>query len=573
MTETLELTNIKGLKKKLTILQQCFEREYTNAGNLRLHTATLKLLKNRGIRDAESIKNFLYPSLHHLHDPFMLKDMDIAVERIIQSIKRNEKIFVVGDYDTDGVTATSIMLKFFHEIGIDADFYIPTRDDGYGLSLDAIKKANERGAGLIITVDNGITSLDEIEFARIVGMDVIVTDHHEPQEELPKAYAVVNPKRKDSVFPFKELSGVGVAFNLLMALRSRLRREGFFNGFPEPNLKKYLDLVALGTLADIVPLMDENRICVKFGLQSSFHSCVGLDMLKKVSGINGNLTPKNINFSIAPRINAAGRLYDASIAVEMFMEDDEEKAMEMVQRLNDINNERKKLQSQIISEIEQNIAGAETPVIVASGKGWHRGVIGIAANSISYKYSKPVVIISEMENLSVGSGRSSVDIDLFSVIRETGDLLERFGGHKMAVGITIKSNLIDAFKERINEVVEKRYGASKKLTSHEVDCEVSLSIFDRGLLKEISRMEPFGAGNEEPLFLVKHALVKEKKLILEKYPKYLISDNTNDLWMISFDTSMNLKIGYMYDILFTAGVNNGYVSFSIKDAFLSNIRG
>ncbi len=572
MVETLELTNIKGAKNRIAILKECFKNDYANLGDLRLHTATLKLLENRGITSKEEIRNFLFPSLHNLHDPFKLKDMDIAVDRIIHSINRGEKIFIVGDYDTDGVTATSLMLKFFNEIGIPSSFYIPTRDEGYGLSLEAIKKAHEENAGLIITVDNGITSLEEVEFAKATGMDVIVTDHHEPPESLPKAYAVINPKRKDSSFPFKELSGVGVAFNLLMALRNRLRTKGFFNGRKEPNLRKYLDLVALGTLADIVPLLDENRICVKFGLQNGSHSCIGLDMLKKTSGINGNLTPKNINFSIAPRINAAGRLYNASIAVDMFMEDDEEKALQISQKLNEINNERKKLQSRIISEIEENISTTAS-VIVASGKGWHRGVIGIAANSISYKYSKPVVIISEMENISVGSGRSSVDIDLFSVIKETGDLLERFGGHRMAVGITIKSNLIEAFKERINDVVEKRYGSTKTLHSYEVDCEVSLNIFDRAFIREIAQLEPFGAGNREPLFLVRHALIKDKKPLFEKYHKYLVGDGNGELWMTSFDSSLDLKIGYMYDLLFTAGVNNGYVYFSIKDAFLSNIRG
>ncbi len=573
MSEILELTNIKSFKKKLALKQKCFDNKTINIGDLKLYSATKKILNNRGLNSYKEIKNFLYPSLNNLYNPFLLEDMDIAVDRIMRAINRKEKIFIVGDYDTDGVTATSIMLKFFREIGVDADFYIPTRNDGYGLSLDAIKKAMEIQSGLIITVDNGITSIDEVEFAKIVGIDVIVTDHHEPPENLPNAYAVVNPKRKESKFPFKELSGAGVAFNLLMALRNKLRMIDFFSNHSQPNLKKYLDLVALGTLADIVPLLDENRVCVRFGLAPDEYSCIGIESLKKVSGINGSLTSRNVSYSIAPRINAAGRLYDASLVVDMFMKEDADEVEEIARRLNDINNERRKLQTQIVSEIEKKINYLDDSVIVASGKGWHRGVIGIAANTISYKYSKPTIIISEMEKVSIGSGRSLKEIDLFSAIKEAGDLLEKFGGHKMAVGITIQNNYIESFKEKINRIVEDRYGKLSLVESYDIDCEVSLDIFNREFLQELSQLEPFGQSNSEPLFLVKHAIIKDKKLILEKYPKYLIGDNSSDIWMISFDREMELKIGYMYDIVFTAGINNGYMSFNIKDAFLSEIGG
>jgi len=573
MSEIVELNNIKKLKKKLTLKQKCFDNKKINVGGLKLYDATKKILNNRGVKSHKEIKDFLYPSLNNLYNPFLLKDMDIAVGRIVDAINRNEKIFIVGDYDTDGVTATSLMLKFFREIGIETDFYIPTRNDGYGLSLDAIKKAIELNFGLIITVDNGITSLDEVDFAKVMGIDIIVTDHHEPPEELPNAYAVVNPKRKDSRFPFKELSGAGVAFNLLMALRNKLRAMNFFQNHNQPNLKRYLDLVALGTLADIVPLLDENRVCVRFGLSSQEYSCIGIELLKKVSGINGNLTPRNVSYSIAPRINAAGRLYDASLVVDMFMKEDRLEVEEMAQRLNEINNERRKLQTQIVSDIEKKINHTDESVIVASGKGWHRGVIGIAANTISYKYSKPAIIISETEKVSIGSGRSLQEIDLFSAIKETGDILEKFGGHKMAVGITIKNSCIDSFREKINRIVEEKYGKLSFIESYDIDCEVSLEIFNREFLEELSQLEPFGQSNKEPLFFVRHAIIKDKKMVLEKYPKFLISDNTSDIWMISFDREMDLKIGYMYDIIFTAGIHSGYMSFAVRDAFLSKIGG
>ncbi len=573
MSKILELNNIKNSKKKLTLKQKCFDNKLINIGELTLYDATKKILQNRGLHSYKEIKDFLYPSLDNMYNPFFLKDMDIAVNRIVQAINNQEKIFIVGDYDTDGVTATSLMLRFFKEIDIESNFYIPKRDDGYGLSLQAIKKAVEEDAGLIITVDNGITSLEEVDFARMMGVDIIITDHHEPKEELPNAYAVIDPKRKGSKFPFNELSGAGVAFNLLMALRYKLRETNFFNNRTQPNLKSYLDLVALGTLADMVPLLDENRICVRFGLLPENHFCVGIESLKKVSGVSGLLTSRNVSFSIAPRINAAGRLYDASLVVDMFMEDSEEDAEKIAWRLNEINNERRKLQAQIVSEIEKDINHTESSVIVASGKGWHRGVIGIAANTISYKYSKPTIIISEMNNISVGSGRSSKDIDLFSAVKDAGDMLEKFGGHKMAVGITIKNHFIESFKERINRIIEDKYGKIKFLEDYEIDCEVSLNIFTRDFLEELSNLEPFGQSNKEPLFFVKHVIIKDKKMVLDKYPKFLVGDHLKDIWMISFDRQIDLKIGYMYDIVFTAGINKGYQSFTIKDVFLSKIGG
>lgn len=563
------LISIKGDKKKLNIRKKCSENRVVYVGEIQLREATKAILENRNIISEEDIRNFLFPSLSNLYNPFLLKDMDIAVDRIIRAISKHEKIFVVGDYDTDGVTSTSLLLKFFREIGVEAFFYIPKRDDGYGLSLDAIKKAIDYKAGLIVTVDNGITSLDEVEFARNVGMDIIVTDHHEPQDKLPNAYAVINPKRKDSKFPFRELSGVGVAFNLVMALRNKLRNMNFFSSQNQPNLKKYLDLVALGTLADIVPLLDENRICVKFGLSGNHESCVGLESLKKVSGINGNLTSRNVGFSIAPRINAAGRLYDASIAVDMFMKDDKEEAEGIASRLDEINRERRRLQTQIVAEIEKNVESVSDSVIVASKKGWHRGVIGIAASSISYKYSKPTIIISEMDGLSVGSGRSASNIDLFDSVSQLNDMLERFGGHKMAVGITIKNEFIDMFREKLNRIVEDRYGYQESIGNYDIDCETSLSIFDRDFLEELSKLEPYGPSNEEPLFLVRHVLIKERTLILNRYPKYLIADGDVNIWMVAFDSGIDLKIGYVYDVIFTAGMNNNYMSFTIKDAFLS----
>ncbi len=569
MPTEIELRSLDGSKKKIAIKENCFSNKVLKLNDLRLFEATRKILKNRGIKTVEEIKSFLKPSLSQLYNPFLLIDMDIAVNRIIMAINRNEKIFIVGDYDTDGVTATSLLLRFFREIGVKANFYIPTREDGYGLSVEAIKRALEQGSSLIITVDNGITSVDEVEFAKNMGIDVIITDHHEPQEDLPNAYAVVNPKRSDSKFPFKELSGVGVAFNLVMALRGQLRKKGFFNGKEEPNLKKYLDLVALGTLADIVPLLDENRVCVKIGLFNDTHSTVGLESLKKVSGIDGIITSKHVGFVLAPRINAAGRLNDASIVVDMFMKDTFEEAEIIAKKLDEINVQRRKLQLEIIREVEGIVKDTDDPIIVAAKEGWHKGVIGIVANAIAYKHKKPTIIITKGEDISVGSGRSVGDIDLFSVVREASRFLEKFGGHKMAVGITIKNKYLDDFKQSLNDIVKEKYKDYEPVFRYEVDCDVSFSIFTRKFLEELVLLEPHGPLNEEPLFIARNVVVKDKTYILNKYPKYLLGDGTSNLWMVSFD-KLDLDIGHVYDIVFTATMKNGYPTFTVKDAFFIN---
>ena len=569
MPTEIELESLDGSRKRLIVKGECFNNRIIRCGGLQLFEATKKILNNRGLKDPKEIKSFLYPTLSQLYNPFLLKDMDIAVSRIIRAIYRNERIFIVGDYDTDGVTATSLLLRFFKEIGIKASFYIPTRDDGYGLSTEAIKRALDNRSSLIITVDNGITSIDEVEFAKNVGIDIIITDHHEPQEELPNAYAVINPKRNDSKFPFKELSGVGVAFNLVMALRNQLRKKGYFRNRREPNLKKYLDLVALGTLADIVPLLDENRVCVKIGLFNNIHSTVGLESLKKVSGIDGNLTSKHVGFVLAPRINAAGRLYDASIVVDMFMKDTFEEAEIIARKLEEINSQRRKLQLEIIKEVESIAEKTQDPIIIAAKEGWHKGVIGIVANAIAYRYKKPTIIITKGEDVSVGSGRSVGDIDLFSAIKKISHLLEKFGGHKMAVGITIKNRNLKEFKKTLKSVIEEEYDDYEPTSEYDVDCDTSFSIFTRRFLEELTLLEPHGPLNEEPLFLGRNVIVKEKTFILNKYPKYLLDDGTSNLWMVSFD-KLDLDIGHMYDVLFTATMKNGYPTFTLKDAFFIN---
>lgn len=563
-----EAENIQGEHKSIHINNVCRKNSVIYEYGMKMHELTKIILSSRGINTQEDVHNFLFPSLSEMYDPFLLKDMDIAVSKIISSIENNRAILVVGDYDVDGVTATSLLLSFFKEIGVDARFYIPKRSDGYGLGLNAIKVAKNYNINLIITVDNGITSIDEIEFAKQMGIDVIVTDHHEPQDELPDAYAVVNPKRADSEFPFKELSGVGVAFNLIMALRHKLRKKNYFKNTAEPNLKQYLDLVAFGTLADVVPLLDENRIYVKFGLNSRKYR-PAIEELKNVAGINNKLNTHHIGFMLAPRINAAGRLYDASIAVDMFLEDDEDKVREIALHLNEINRERQKLQAAIVDDIERQIVNNNDFIAVVSNTNWHRGVIGVAASSLSHKYSKPVIIISKGKEEAVGSGRSIENVNLFDLVQKSSSMLEKFGGHKMAVGITIKNKYIENFQKKINEIAKDEYSTINHIKKENVDCEVALDYFNRDLLLELSQLEPYGPANEEPSFIVKDAAVKDVKIIMDKYPKMLIDDGTNRIWMVYFNKNAIIDTNKRYTFIFNAKINNGYDSFTVKDILVS----
>ncbi len=560
----LETTNVKGEKLYLVVRDKCFSARRNPSMN-GLCDATIRILCARGIKTREGMRRFLNPRLSDLHDPFLLDDMSVAVDRIVRAIERRERVLVVGDYDVDGVTSTSILIHFFRRIGLRCDFYIPTRDDGYGFSVNAIRVADRNNAQLVITVDNGITSVEEVEFAKQLGIDVIITDHHEPGDELPRAYAVVNPKRKGSKFGFCHLSGVGVAFNLLMALRRTLRKKGFFSAIEEPNLKDYLDVVALGTMADIVPLVDENRVFAKYGLSLGGRVARIYSLLKEISGVNGELDERKIGFVLAPRMNAAGRLSDASMVVDMFVNEDEEKVSSILRELEDINRERQRIQFEIIKDIERKVAGIRDGVLVLSDEGWHRGVIGVVASHVAMRFLKPTIVISRMDGVSVGSGRSIGDIDLLMLIRNSGEYLERFGGHKMAVGISIRNNMIDRFKEKINSEMEKIYGSFSYRRVLNVDCEANLSLFSVDFLKELSLFRPYGEENEEPTFLVKDCVVREEKPFLSRFRKILVSDGTAAQWVIVFDGSASLRVGDKYDFVITARFNNGFVSFAAKE--------
>lgn len=526
-------------------------------GDFYTYTVIVKILQNRNIVD---LNKFLRPSLSNLYDPFLINDMNLAVSRTIEAIKNQERICIVGDYDVDGITACSMLINFFKEINIVCSYYIPRRQDGYGLSLNAIKFAIQKHAKLIITVDNGISSIDEIEFAKTFGVDVIITDHHEPID-IPNAYAVVNPKIRGSKYPFKELAGVGVAFNFLLALRKKLRGLKFFE--KEPNLANYLNLVSLGTLADVAPLVDINRIFVKYGLSKTSKA---LDRLKAISRVEDSLSVHDVAYKIAPRINSAGRLADANLAIDLFTTSQVDKMTKIAIWLDELNSKRRALQQKILQEAKSKVADYKSyNAIVVSGK-WHRGVIGIVAGNLAHIYRKPSIVISEEANPCTGSGRSVESIDLFDLIKRNDVLLEKFGGHRLAVGITLKKEYIDPLREGINKEISKLnisiYNELK------VDLECDISLFDNNdFLEKLKELEPFGMNNEEPIFLVRDGILKD--IQKKAYYAVLTFDFKGRIRsFVAQDFNIDsVEILKRYCVTFYITFNKSYCNFTIREIF------
>ena len=468
-----------------------------------------QLLASRNITTPEEAEIFLSPKLSNLHSPFLLKDMEKAVERICEAIRLQEEIVLYGDYDVDGITGTSLLLLFLKNVGARVSFFIPDRiKEGYGLHRGALSRIKEKDTRLIITIDCGSSDVEQVQFAQQQGMDVIITDHHEVPSILPPAYATVNPKQNDCKFPFDSLAGVGVVFNLLMALRKTLREQGFFKEQPVPNLKEYLDLVALGTVADVVPLIDENRILVKYGLkQMTEGGRIGINALKEVCGLStADITSGLVAFRLAPRVNAPGRLSQAKRSVTLLTTDDYQEAREIALLLEQENTSRQQIESRILKEasalIEKTPQFKERKSIVLASSQWHPGVIGICASRLLDKYYKPSILIScdEKRGTGRGSARSPESFHLYEGLKECEHLLESYGGHHSAAGLTIELSRLEEFQALFDKVVSERISEEAYIPSIEIDAEVSLREVSERLVSEISRLEPFGPFNPEPTF-------------------------------------------------------------------------
>ncbi len=499
-----------------------------------------QVLVNRGIKDVNSIKNFLSPSLENLHDPFLLPDMEKAVRRLVKAIDRKETVFIHGDYDADGLTSTALLVYTLKKAGLKTFYHIPNRiTEGYGISNTGIEKARTCGAHLIITADCGISSETEVSAARSMGMDVIVTDHHEPPEKLPAAAAVVDPHRRDSEYPFKYLAGVGVVFKLIQALCQD-------SGSPIKELKfeNLLDLVALGTIADSVPLLGENRIIVSCGLMKINDSSgrLGIRALKEAAGIQCNCSAGSLSYSLIPRINAAGRLDDAGEVVELFLTEDEARAKGISALLEEQNRRRQKIEGEVLKEALDMIT-ADDPgnAIVLSSPGWHPGVIGIVASRLVDIFYRPVFLFSVKDSVAKGSARGIPAFHLYNAIAECADLLLGFGGHRQAAGLRIAQENLPAFKNQMNIIAGKTLNPEDMAPVLGIDAAIKFSDLSFDLIKELSLLEPYGDSNKQPVLGAKGAEIVNHKIVGNNHLKLqLMQDNIN-IDTIGFGMGNQLK--------------------------------
>lgn len=456
------------------------------------------LLSIRGINKYEDINSFLYEN-EELDDPFLLIDMDKATERIFKALQNNERICVYGDYDADGVTSTALLYDYLNSLDANVTYYIPSREsEGYGMNNNAVDKIYADKVKLIITVDNGVSAIEQIDYASSLGIDTVVTDHHTPPATLPNAVAVVNPHREDCMSEFKHLSGVGVVFKLIMALEDEHLDIASL-------LEKYSDITSLGTIGDIVSLTGENRIIVKNGLKNiKALNRIGINALLDSAGIKGNnkLTAGKVSFTLIPRINACGRLALSEKSVELLLTKDEIIATEIAAQLSEDNKNRQEIEKSILEEvldyIEENPHLKYKRIMVISGNGWHQGVIGIVASRVKDIYGKPVIIITTDGDSAKGSGRSIEGFSLIDAITSCKDLLTHFGGHPMAVGLSINSSDIEEFSIRINQYA-KQIG-DMPLQTLKIDCKLNPKFLNTELAKSVAMLEPFGAGNPTPVF-------------------------------------------------------------------------
>lgn len=519
---------------------------------------TARLLVNRGITEPAAASRFVSAVLGDLHDPFLFSGMERAVERLVLAARKRERVCVYGDYDVDGVTAVALLTLFFRSVGIDCFYHIPRRmEDGYGLSIDGIGSAVERGAKVIVTVDCGTTAVKEALYCREIGADIIVTDHHMPGDDLPEALALINPLQKGCRFPFKQPAGVGVAFNLVIALRNRLRSAGWFAGVQEPDVREFLDLVALGTVADMVPLLDENRVFVKYGLTAlSTTPRIGIKALKEVAGVSGDVGCGAIGFRLAPRLNAAGRLENAALGVELLLCEDPQRAAVLAAELDANNAARQALEQEILQEALAIVANSpvyrDRKSIVLASEDWHPGVIGIVASRIVDVYHRPTVLIALQNGSGRGSARSIPGFHLYDALHACSEHLVKFGGHKYAAGLSIDEATLTSFVAQFEEIASGLLTPSDLTPELVIDGELHPSQISAGLVEEIRALGPFGIGNPEPSFVMRDIEVREHRLIKEHHLKLRLQAGKNRFDAIGFNLARKRGAGEgRVDIAFT----------------------
>lgn len=529
-----------------------------------------KILINRGICEDDKIEKFLYPSIDDLNDPYAFKDMDKAVDRIVSAIQNKEKMTIYGDYDVDGITSTTILYKFLDSLNGVVDYYLPNRlAEGYGLNNEAIQGINENGTKLLITVDCGISAYDEVEIAKSLGMDVIITDHHECPEKIPECIAVIDAKREDNTYPFTGLAGCGVAFKLIQAMCIKLNK-------PKEDYLKYIDIVALGTIADIVPLVDENRVIVKFGLDKMKKTDnYGLRALINVSGVK-SLESYAISFGLAPRINACGRMGKAELALKMLLTENMKEAMEIAETLSNMNRERQEIERSIwqeaMDQIEADDEVKNSKIIVIGNEGWHHGVIGIVSSKITESYYKPSILICFEGDEGKGSGRSIDGFDLHTALSNCQEYLQKFGGHEMAIGLTLKKSDFENFRKAICEYAEDKL-PNEAIPTVKYDAEITNKDVSIETINELKLLEPYGEANPAPLFAYKNIRVDSiRTLSNDKHLKLNVKEDHRIFSAIAFnmgELKNSIRMGDKADILCAIELNsyNGFdmIQLNIKD--------
>lgn len=513
-----------------------------------------RIIAHKGIEKDEDINEFLKPTRKDFHDPFLMPDMEKAVDRIVKAIKGKEKTIIYGDYDVDGITSSTVLKRYLAERELNVDIYIPNRiDEGYGLNENAVREIASKGYTLMITVDCGITGNNEVELAKKLGIDVIITDHHEPSEKIPEALAVVDAKRKDNKYPFRGLAGVGVAFKTIQAISKKM-------GLAEETYLKYLDIVCIGTISDIVPLEDENRVISKLGLMLVKQTKnVGLKALLDSIGYK-QIDSTTVSFGVAPRINACGRMGHEKVAVDLFLTDDPAEARKLTEVLNKYNQDRQEIEKRIFCEAVDLVTNTDEPCIVVGKENWHHGVIGIVASKITEMYYKPSILLCYEDGIARGSGRSIKGFDLHEALENCNTYIDQFGGHSMAIGITIKEENISKFKQQFED-----YARSHKIEEIvpiiQIDQKVELSNISIKDIKDLKLLEPFGEANNVPIFQINNLKIESIRAISEgKHLKIFLKDENNKgIDVIGFNMgylSEEYKIGTRVDVVGNLEINS-----------------
>lgn len=526
------------------------------------------IIAGKGLKTDEEIEVFLHPRRTDFHNPFLMPDMEKAANRIVEAIKNNEKVAIYGDYDVDGITSSTVLHRFLKDRGLNTNIYIPNRlCEGYGLNAEEIKKIAEEGHTLMITVDCGITGKAEVELAKSLGIDTIVTDHHEPPEELPEAIAVVDCKRKDNKYPFRELAGVGVTFKLTQAISKILNLK------EEENLK-YLDIVCIGTISDIVPLVDENRTISKLGLMLLNQTKnVGLKVLLESLGYK-KIDSTAVSFGIAPRVNACGRMGHERVALELFLTDDVKRARELAKELNDFNTKRQEIEKRIFEEaLEQIKNGQEekNPCIILRKENWHHGVIGIVSSKITEMYFKPSILMAIEGEDCKGSGRSIPGFDIHEALEKCNKNIKQFGGHSMAIGITVESANFEVFKSSVLNYAKEKH-IEDIVPVLNIDEKLQLKDITMKDVQDLALLEPFGEANKPPLFQINNVKIETIRTLSEgKHLKMDIKDDNTKFGTIGFNLGSlanEYKIGDKIDIAGYLEIN----SFGGRDSIQINIK-